>query len=106
MIKILPILILVSLFVPYLAYAGFFDVVGGILQTILCIITGIACPDPCLQLISETGGTAAYRLCKLVDRIAGALYVIGWSLALVILLWGGIIYMTSGGNEDQITKTK
>ena len=103
--KFIPILILISLLVPFVAYAGFGDIISGIFNGVLCLFFGVACPDPCLQLISETG-TAAYRLCKLVDRIAGALYVIGWSLAMVILLWGGISYMVSGGNEDQVRRAK
>lgn len=104
--KFLPILILVFFLFPLMVQAGFFDVIGNILQYILCIITGIACPDPCLTLISQTGGTAAYRLCNLVDRIASALYVIGWSLALVVILWGGISIMVAGGNEDQLKRGK
>ncbi len=101
--KIIPILILVALLVPFVAQAG---LIGDILSTIFCLLTGIGCPDPCLQLISVTGGTAAYRLCRLVDRIAAALYLIGWSLAIVMILWGGIVYMTSGSNEDQIQRAK
>jgi len=103
MIKIVPILILIALFIPFFAQAG---LIGDILSTILCLLTGIGCPDPCLELISVTGGTAAYRLCRLVDRIAAALYLIGWSLAIVMVLWGGIVYMTSGSNEDQIQRAK
>lgn len=100
--KFLPILIIVSLLFPFVAYAGFLDFLGGVLQFILCIFTGIACPDTCLKL----EGPAAFRLCRLVDRIAGFLYVIGWSLALVVILWGGIMYMASGGAEDKITQAK
>jgi len=104
--KFLPILIIISLFFPLAAHAGFLDVLGDILGYILCIATGIGCADPCLQLVYETGGTAAWGLCKLVDRIATTLYIIGWSLALVILLAGGITIMTSGGAEEQLKKGK
>ncbi len=104
--KLLPILIIVFLLFPAVVQAGFFDIVGGILTYVVCLITGLFCPDPCLQLISQTGGTAAYGLCKLVDRIASALYIIGWSLALVVLLVGGITIMTSGGIEDKLNKGK
>lgn len=100
--KYLPILILALLFFPFMAQAGVFDVIGSIIGGILCITTGIACPDPCMEL----GFGAAYRLCKLVDRIAQALYVIGWGLALVVIIWGGIIIMVAGGNEDQLKKGK
>ena len=103
--KFLPFLIILSILFPLMAQAGFFDVVGGILQDILCILTGIACPDPCLRLLSEIG-TAAYGICRLVDRISSALYLIGWSLALVIILWGGISYMVSGGEEEKMKKAK
>lgn len=104
--KVLPIAIFLSLLFPLMAQAGFLDVIGDILQYILCIVTGIACPNPCLVLISQTGGTAAYRLCMLVDRISTALYIIGWSLALIVILWGGISIMVAGGNEDQLKRGK
>lgn len=73
-----------------------------ILKDILCILTGIACPDPCLRL----SGVASMGLCHLVDRIGGALYIIGWSLATVVILIGGITYMTSGGEEEKTKKAK
>ncbi len=101
--KFLPILILVLLLFPLVAQAGVF---GDIFQGILCIVTGIACPDSCLRLIPATGGTASYGLCKLVDRIASALYIVGWSVALVVILWGGISIMVAGGNEEQLKKGK
>ncbi len=104
--KLLPILIVVFLLFPAVVQAGFLDVIGGILSYIVCLITGLLCPDPCLQLILSTGGTAAYGLCKLVDRVASALYIIGWSLALVVILIGGITIMTSGGTEDKLSKGK
>jgi len=99
--KFLPVLVLSLLFAPFVAYAGIFDVIGGILQYVVCFLTGLLCPDPCLTL-----GSAAYRLCHLVDRIGSALYVIGWSLALVVILIGGISYMTSGGEEEKTSKAK
>ena len=105
MVRGLPFLIILSILFPIIAQAGFFGVVGGILQDILCILTGIACPDPCMRLLSEIG-TAAYGLCRLVDRVSSALYLIGWSLAIVVILWGGINYMVSGGEEDKMKKAK
>ena len=106
--KFLPFLLLIPvfLFFPLAANASIFDLLGSIFLTILCLITGIACPDPCLQLVSITGGTAAFQLCHLVDRIGGALYAIGWSLALVVLLIGGISYMVSGGDEEKVKNAK
>ncbi len=104
--KYLLILIIVLLIFPHVVYAGFFDIVGNIFTNIVCFLTGFGCPDPCMQLVTYSGGTAAYRLCRLVDRIAGALYIIGWSLATIVIIWGGITIMTSGGNEDQLKKGK
>jgi hypothetical protein len=97
-----PILIVGLLLFPFIAQAGFMDVLGSIIGGIICLTTGLLCPDPCLTL----GTGAAYGLCKLVDRITQALYVIGWGLAIVILLWGGISIMVSGGNEEQLKKGK
>lgn len=105
MIKILPILIIVALFFPLIAQAGFLDVLGDVFQFIVCILTGVLCPDPCLQLLSDVG-TASYGLCRLVDRISEALYLIGWSLAIIVILWGGIIYMVSGGEEEKVKRAK
>lgn len=99
--KFLPVLLLIFLFVPLIAQAGFLDFLGDLLGDIVCILTGIYCPDPCLRL-----GPAAAGLCHLVDRIGQALYIIGWSLAMVVLLIGGISYMTSGGEEDKVTNAK
>lgn len=102
----LLVLLIILLSFPYIAYAGIGDVVISVIQGITCYLTGAFCPDTCSQLISLTNGTAAYRLCKLVDRISSALYIIAWSLALVVILIGGISYMTSAGEEEKIQKAK
>ncbi len=101
MMKFLPFVLLLSILFPLVAQAGFIDVLVGVIQDIICILTGFICPDPCLKL-----GYAASKLCHLVDRVGEALYIIGWSLALVVLLWGGISYMVSAGDEGKIKKAK
>ena len=88
-----------------MAQAGIGGIIIDVLQNILCIVTGVACPDPCLKLLTYTGA-ASYKLCRLVDRIGGVLYLMGWSLAIIIILWGGIVIMVSGDNEEQIKKGK
>ncbi len=105
--KLLPILMLMLVFlvVPIVVRAGFFDLIGSILQTIICLFTGALCPDPCLRLVAEIG-TAAYKLCHIVDNVSGALYAIGWSLALVVILWGGISSMVSAGQEERVKSAK
>ena len=98
----LPAIILGLFSIPFVALASFGSVLGNIVQTIICIVFHAACPDACLSL----EGPASYALCHLVDRIANALYIIGWGLALVVILIGGISYMVSGGEEEKTKKAK
>jgi len=46
------------------------------------------------------------KLYATIDRIALVLYVLGGGIALIVLLAGGISYMTAGGNEEKIGKAK
>ena len=43
---------------------------------------------------------------NLIDRVALFLYVIGGAIALIVLLTGGITYMTAAGNEDKVKTAK
>jgi len=43
---------------------------------------------------------------QFADDIASWLYVIGFAIALIVVVVGGISYMTAGGNEDQEKKAK
>jgi len=76
-----------------------FMVQAGIMDTILYLLFGAG--NPC-----ETYGTYAGRLCNLIDKVANILYFVGWALAFVVILIGGITVMTSGGNEDNLKKGK
>ena len=89
--KILPIFILTFLLVPFVAQASIFDLFFGRI-------------DPCFTLRADK--PAAYGLCHLVDNVGTVLYVVGWSLAVVIILIGGITYMTSVGDEEKVKKAK
>jgi len=40
------------------------------------------------------------------NDIAGWLYIIGFAIALIVIIVGGISYMTAGGNEEQEKKAK
>lgn len=42
----------------------------------------------------------------LLDDVANWLYIIGFAVALIMIIIGGISYMTSGGNEDKQAKAK
>ncbi len=49
----------------------------------------------------ERGGWGLEDVLALVDDIANWLYVIGFAVALIVIVIGGISYMTAGGNEDR-----
>lgn len=46
------------------------------------------------------------KLCAVLNNIAGALYIIGGGLALIVILAGGITIMIAGGSEDKLKKGK
>jgi len=47
------------------------------------------------------GGWSLAKIESLLDTAANWLYVIGFAVALIIVVVGGISYMTAGGNEDK-----
>ncbi len=52
------------------------------------------------------GGWALEDIVGIIDTVATWAYIIGFAVALVILIIGGISYMTSGGNEDRQKSAK
>lgn len=46
------------------------------------------------------------KLCNVLNRVAGALYVIGGGIALIVIIAGGITIMTAGGSEDKLRSGK
>lgn len=46
------------------------------------------------------------KLLCVLDKIGFVLYVIGGGIALVVLIYGGVTYMTSGGNEEKQKQAK
>lgn len=65
------------------------------------VVFAIDCNDPNLDL-----GPNSIKLCNMLNNIAGALYIIGAGLALIVILFGGITIMTAGGGEDKLKKGK
>ncbi len=59
-----------------------------------------------VPLVVNATGEYTQKLYNVLDRIALVLYVLGGGIALVVLLVGGITYMTAGGDEDKIGKAK
>ena len=41
-----------------------------------------------------------------VDEVANWLYVVGFAIVLIVVVIGGIQYMTAGGNDEQVQKAK
>lgn len=46
------------------------------------------------------------KLYRVIDNIAAFLYVLGGGIAVVVIIFGGITYMTAGGSEDKVGKSK
>ncbi len=47
------------------------------------------------------GGMELSGVVALIDKASDWLYVIGFAIALLVIIIGGISYMTAGGNEDR-----
>lgn len=47
------------------------------------------------------GGWSLDNIVTLMDDAANWVYVIGFAVALIVIIVGGIGYMTAGGNEDK-----
>jgi len=60
----------------------------------LPLVVGAQAPDP--EVI----------LCKLLQKIKNIVAVIGFGIAVIILIIGGIQYMTAGGNPEKADKGK
>lgn len=78
--KLLLILLIVLLFSPFIAQA----------------------------FVQNCGYYSTYtdKLFCVIDNVSVVLYILAGGIALVVIIWGGISYMTAGGNEDQIKKAK
>jgi len=74
-------------FLPYLAIS-------------LLLLPVIAAAQP------VRGGWTLTNITSLLDDAANWLYVIGFAVALIIVVIGGISYMTAGGDEEKTGKAK
>lgn len=52
------------------------------------------------------GGMELSGIVDLIDKASNWLYVIGFAIALLVVIIGGISYMTAGGNEDRQKSAK
>ena len=51
-------------------------------------------------------GSAQFRLCTLILDIGDILRVFGIALALIIIVWSGIQYMTAGADQTKLDNAK
>lgn len=82
---------------------GFLLVLALVLLLTPFIVRAQECQEDCGSLADSPN---SYYLCCVIVRIAIWLYIIGGALAVVVIIIGGITYITSGGNEDRIGKAK
>lgn len=52
------------------------------------------------------GGWTLADILDILDEVANWLYVIGFAVALIVIIIGGIGYMTAGGDEEKQKKAK
>lgn len=52
------------------------------------------------------GGWSLSNITGILGDVANWLYVIGFAVALIIIVVGGISYMTAGGDEEKTGKAK
>ena len=50
--------------------------------------------------------SSACDIVKLVARIATWFGILVFSIAVIVILYAGLLFMTGGGNEEQISKAK
>jgi len=63
---------------------------------------------PFIVQAADCGSYTSYvdKLKCVLTNIAVVMYVVAGGLALVVMIIGGITYMTAGGNEDNTNKAK
>ena len=52
------------------------------------------------------GGWGLQDVLDVLDDVANWMYVIGFAVALIVVIIGGVGYMTAGGNEDKQKSSK
>lgn len=55
------------------------------------------------KIVDPLGGKTAGEI---INAIMSLLVVIGTGVTVIMIIWGGIQYMTSGGNEQRTTSAK
>jgi len=76
-----------------------------ILSLSLLMFPFFASAQNCNTLRTQIGDNTG-KICDLIVDIGFILYVLGITLAIVIVIIGGIMYMTAGSDESKVEKGK
>lgn len=74
----------------------FFPIIFALLMLVPIVSNALAIEDP---LGGKTAG-------EIINAIMSLLVVIGTGVTVIMIIWGGIQYMTSGGNETRTASAK
>ena len=55
---------------------------------------------------AERGAWTVEDIVAILDKVATWAYIIGVAIAIIVIIVGGISYMTAGGNEDRQKSAK
>jgi len=70
------------------------------------VIALICTPFLASAAIDPGGGWGIDEVVELIDKASTWMYAIGGAVALIVVVIGGISYMTAGGNEDRQKSAK
>ena len=59
-----------------------------------------------LPLVASAAIDPVLTICTLLNKIKVIIAAVGFGIAVIILIWGGIAYMTAGGNDEKATKAR
>lgn len=59
-----------------------------------------------LPLVVSAYVEPVQTICALLNKIKIIIAAIGFGIAVIMLIWGGIMYMTAGGNDEKATKAR
>ena len=115
--KILPILILIFLLTPVFVSAQYcypaldpskpcgIDAYGAPMCFRDYCVGDILAPGPCYELY-QYEDYCPLKICCAVIKVTRWLYFVAAGLALIMVIWSGVMYMTSGGDETKMGKAK
>jgi uncharacterized membrane protein YhaH (DUF805 family) len=74
-----------------------------IISIFLIVPLFVSAAQPCItcDCLNDAGLNSAAKLCNFLDDIGFILYVAGAGLAVIMVIIGGIKYMTAGDSEDK-----